>query len=118
MNRMKEWLKAFIALPYMKYIVVLVLGFVTIGFVGSNGSVRAHLGYQQRISELREEIDYHESAYARDQERIHQLETDPKAMERIARERYFMKHDDEDIFVLSDDLADTQKTKSANGTDE
>ena len=27
----------------------------------------------------------------------------PKAMEKIARERYFMKADDEDIFVLSDD---------------
>ena len=31
------------------------------------------------------------------------MDKNPKAMERIARERYFMKADDEDIFVLSDD---------------
>jgi cell division protein FtsB len=28
----------------------------------------------------------------------------PKAIEKIARERYFMKADDEDVFVLSDDV--------------
>ena len=31
------------------------------------------------------------------------MSKDPKAMEKIARERYFMKADDEDIYVLSDD---------------
>ena len=31
------------------------------------------------------------------------MKTDPKAIERVAREDYFMKADDEDIFVLSDD---------------
>ena len=31
------------------------------------------------------------------------LDSNPKAIEKIARERYFMKADDEDIFVLSDD---------------
>ena len=118
MKKVKEWLKAFIAISYMKYIVVLVLGVVVIGFVGSNSSVRAHLGYKQRISELQEEIESYESAYARDQERIHQLETNPKAMERIARERYFMKHADEDIFVLSDDMPGAQSKKSADGTDD
>lgn len=105
MKKIKTWLKAFFAVPGVKYIVVAALGVTFIGFVGSNSSVRAHLGYKQRISELHEEIDHYERAYARDQERIHQLETDPKAMERIARERYFMKHADEDIFVLSDDKA-------------
>jgi cell division protein FtsB len=31
------------------------------------------------------------------------LDSNPKAIKKIARERYFMKADDEDIFVLSDD---------------
>jgi cell division protein FtsB len=31
------------------------------------------------------------------------LEDNPKEIEKIARERYFMKAEDEDIFVLSDD---------------
>ena len=31
------------------------------------------------------------------------MQRDPKEMARIARERYFMKKDNEDIFVLSTD---------------
>ena len=41
---------------------------------------------------------------------IRELNHNPKAMERIARERYFMKEDDEDIFVLSDDNRELQTT--------
>ena len=41
---------------------------------------------------------------------IRKLDSDPKAIEKIARERYFMKADDEDIFVLSDDEATLPKT--------
>lgn len=108
-------LKKFIRIPYMKYIVVSVLGFVLIGFVGSN-SVLAHLDNKQRISELNDEIEYFEEEYSRDQARIHRLQTDPKAMEQIARERYFMKHADEDIFVLSDDERQPFTKKSADET--
>jgi cell division protein FtsB len=39
----------------------------------------------------------------KNKERIRQLEDNPKEIEKIAREQYFMKADDEDIFVLSDD---------------
>ena len=34
---------------------------------------------------------------------LKELKHNPKAITKIARERYFMKADDEDIFVLSDD---------------
>ena len=115
MKKVKDMLKAFISIPYMKYIVVLVFGVVLIGFVGSS-SVLAHLGNKQRISELNEEIRYYEGEYSRDQARIRQLQTDPKAMEQIARERYFMKHADEDIFVLSDDQRTPLTKTSGNET--
>lgn len=32
------------------------------------------------------------------------MRVDPKAYQKIARENYFMKADDEDIFVLSTDM--------------
>ena len=31
------------------------------------------------------------------------MQTDMKVVERVAREQHFMKMDDEDVFVLSDD---------------
>ena len=36
--------------------------------------------------------------------RIRDLERNQKAIEKVARERYFMKTDDEDIFVLSEEV--------------
>ena len=58
---------------------------------------------RQRIDELQEEKARYNADFRRDQAQIRELNSNPKAMERIARERYFMKADDEDIFVLSDD---------------
>jgi cell division protein FtsB len=89
-------------LRYLKYVVVVVIGIAVVGFVGEN-SVMAHLRNKLRIGELQEEIDRYMTQYKQDQNRIRELNTDPKAMEKIARERYFMKTDDEDIFVLSTD---------------
>ena len=62
------------------------------------------------ISELKDEIEHYESEYQRDQNEIHQLQSNPKAMERIARERYFMKYADEDIFVLNDEENISEQT--------
>ena len=41
--------------------------------------------------------------YEQDEQKIKELKRNPKAITKIARENYFMKGDDEDIFVLSDD---------------
>jgi hypothetical protein len=43
------------------------------------------------------------------------MDKNPKTMERIARERYYMKEADEDIFVLSDDDREA-KPVAANET--
>ena len=92
----------FFRMKYMKYVVVCILGVVIVGFLDNN-SVWAHLRNKQRISQLEEEIEKYTSQYERDQAKIREMNTDPIAIERIARERYFMKCDDEDIFVLSED---------------
>ena len=86
----------------LKYTVVCVLGVLIVGFLDEN-SVWSHVKNQHHISELEDEIGRYNAAYERDQAQIRELNKNPKAMEKIARERYFMKADDEDIFVLSDD---------------
>ena len=54
------------------------------------------------------EIEKYDNLNKKNQARIRELDGNPKAIEKIARERYFMKADDEDIFVLSDDLEEEQ----------
>ena len=102
---------------YMKYVVVLAVGVLVIGFIDEN-SVWNHLKNKQRISELQEEIDHYTQSYNHDKARIRELNSNPKAIEKIARERYFMKCDDEDIFVLSDDERVPQRQEPVENMDD
>ncbi len=86
----------------LKYIVLTIIAVVLIGFLDEN-SVWNHFRNQQRIDDLTTEINNYNSQNRKTEAQIHMLDKDPKAMEKIARERYFMKTDDEDIFVLDDD---------------
>lgn len=89
-------------LQALKYLAVCVISVLFVGFIDEN-SLWSHLKNQHRIGELEDEIAEYNAAFERDQAQIRELNSNPKAMEKIARERYFMKADDEDIFVLSDD---------------
>lgn len=103
----------------LKYIVVIVVAVALVGFVDEN-SVWNHIANKRRIAGLKAEIRQYLDSYHRDIDLLHQLDRNPKAIEKIARERYFMKTDDEDIFVLSDDMAtDGQENNTeTNGTNE
>ena len=86
-------------------IVVTLLAVVLVGFVDED-SIWHHIKNKQYINELQEEIDHYTELNRKNKEQIDMLNRDPKAIQKIARERYFMKADDEDIFVLSDDNQD------------
>jgi len=92
---------------YLKYAVVCIIGVLLVGFLDEN-SLLSHFKNRQRIAELSEEKEKYEENFKRDQAQIKELDRNPKAIEKIARERYYMKTDDEDIFVLSDDDRDVK----------
>ena len=102
MKKVKSFLLRIYHIPALKYIVVTLIAVVLIGFVDEN-SVWNHMRNKQRISDLEDEIEQYNERFREDQEKIRTLDSNPKAIEKIARERYFMKADDEDVFVLSDD---------------
>jgi cell division protein FtsB len=102
MKKVKNFLLRIYHVKGLKYIVVIFFAVLFIGFLDEN-SVWKHIRNQQYISELKEEIGEYEKRYNHDKAQIRELERNPKSIEKIARERYFMKADDEDIFVLSDD---------------
>ena len=102
MKKIKELYLRIGHIRYLKYIIVTILAVVFVGFVDEN-SVWQHLGNKYHINKLQEEIDQYTELHKRNQAEIDLLDKDPKAIRKIARERYFMKADDEDIFVLSDD---------------
>ena len=100
MSRMKKLLEKLYRSSWLKYAIVTVLAVVLIGFVDEN-SIWNHFKNQRRIAELQTEISQLSGQYNHDLKQLKMLESDPKAIEKVARERYFMKEDDEDIFVFS-----------------
>ena len=90
-------------LSHYKYLITIIVGVLVVGVVDDN-SIYQHIKYQIQISELRSEIQKYQSRYENDSQMLKEMRKGVKAYEKIARERYFMKADDEDIFVLSTDL--------------
>ena len=101
-SSIKSFLLRILHSMFFRYTVVCILGVLIVGYLDEN-SLWNHIKNRQRINELQEETAKYNAVFRRDQARIRELDRNPKAMEKIARERFFMKADDEDIFVLSDD---------------
>ncbi len=108
MKRIKTFLVKISRSKPLKYVVVATLGTVIVGFADDN-SIWNHYRNKRKIAEMQDEIGRFRSQYKRDMARLKAIESNPKAVEKIARERYFMKTDEEDIFVLSDDVQQTQQ---------
>ena len=100
-------------LSHYKYLIVVVLGILMVGVLGDN-SLRKRIQYELQIDDLENEIDKYNAQNEHDAKKLKELRQNPKAIEKVARERYFMKTDNEDIFVLSDDekpVNDDEKTQ-------
>lgn len=82
-----------------KYMVVTVIFLVIIGFVDENSLIR-RAKYKYEIMQLQDEINYYRDIYNKDTERMNELNSNPEAIEKIAREKYLMKTPDEDIFIF------------------
>lgn len=114
-NRVMSRLYSFLNfLGRKKYPLVIVLGVLFVGFVGEN-SILKHMRNRMEIQGMQNEIDTYNTQYEKDEHTLKELQRNPKAITKIARERYFMKADDEDIFVLSDDKQ--QETKENETTE-
>lgn len=87
---------------HYKYFLVIMVCTLLIGVVGED-SVLKRVRLELQIEDLKKEIKKYEDQHAADSKQLQEIRRSPKAIERIARERYFMKADDEDIFVLSSD---------------
>ena len=115
MIRLKTIIGAIARSQILKYALVIVAGVALVGFVGEN-SILSHIQNKVTISELEAEIAKYRSFYETDRRKMDRLNSDPRAIEEIAREKYFMKREDEDIFVFNEDNA-VMETIDNEGTE-
>lgn len=87
---------------HYKYAITIVVGILLVGFVDEN-SFMHRVQLEMQISDLNDEIKRYSDQNEADLRQLKELRKGAGAYERIARERYFMQADNEDIYVLSDD---------------
>lgn len=82
-----------------KYTITLVAFVVWICFLDGNNLVRSE-GIRRENAKLREEIEYYNRSIEQNIRDLDELRTNTEALEKYAREHYFMKNDNEDIFII------------------
>ncbi len=80
-----------------------IIGFIVwmLFFDGNNFISQIKLSNQ--LKELKQEENYYKNQIESDKEIIKALSSDSSALEKLAREKYLMKKDNEDIFLLIED---------------
>ena len=57
---------------------------------------------RHKIKELENEIERYDELIKQDQQRIEELQGDDETLEKFACEQYYMKKDNEDIFIIEE----------------
>lgn len=82
-----------------KYLIT-VLAFVAVaGFLDDNSYIR-RLRNKREIFRLEKEIEMYQKEYDESTRRLNELMENADALEKVAREKYFMKKSNEDIYII------------------
>lgn len=84
-----------------KYLITCVFFLSVLGYFDKNSFYQRYKQGQE-ISEMQRQIADYRNQYAHDTKLLNELEHDPSAILKIARERYFMKAADEDVYIFAD----------------
>jgi len=82
-----------------KYLLTIVGLAVWIAFFDKN-DLKTQLELRDDVKKLEEERNYYATEIKQITSDIKELNTNPKTLEKFAREKYLMKKDNEDIFVI------------------
>ena len=84
-----------------KYLITILVFLLVVVFLDENGLMK-RAQYRQEISTLKSEIQKYRTQYNEDTQKLKELMENPEALEKIAREKYFMKKPNEDIFIIEE----------------
>ena len=97
---MKYTIKHYIS--KMRYLFAFIIFTIVITFFGESSLINRY-SQKEEIMSLQNSIDEYQRKFENDKKTLHSLKTDHEALKRVARERYYMKTDNEDIFVIEDE---------------
>lgn len=79
---------------------VAIIGFGVWMFFFDRNDFPSQIERYQKLKELKTNTAYYDQKIEAAKKELEQRKTDPAAYERIAREKYYMKKDNEDIFLF------------------
>jgi cell division protein FtsB len=89
---------------FTKYTITFIAFIVWMVFFDSDNILtRKH--YHSKLNELKQEKHFYLEEIRKDSTLTHRLLTDSLALEKYAREKYLMKRDKEDVYIVSDTTA-------------
>jgi cell division protein FtsB len=92
-------MKRFINLIKNKYFLITVI-FVAWMIFFDNNDIFSQYQYRQQLKKLEQERDFYKTETTKINKDFAELSTDKAKLEKFGREKYFMKKDNEDVFVI------------------
>ncbi len=96
-----------------KYLLTGVGFLVWILFFDARDFITSHFRERNELLKLEQSKKYYEQQIAATKQELEQLKTNPAILEKYAREKYLMKRDNEDLFIIPEPLDIESNKKSA-----
>jgi cell division protein DivIC len=85
-----------------KYYISIIVFVVWIAFFDRNDFISQYT-YNQKLKQLKRDREYFINEIKKDRKNLDELISNSKNLEKFAREKYLMKKENEDIFILVED---------------
>jgi cell division protein DivIC len=96
-----------------KYFLTLLIFAIWILLFDSNNLIARYKGLRE-LHKLKTDREYYLKRIEADRQKLHELKTDNNNLEKFAREQYFMKKPDEDIYIILTPQEDRKITRRNN----
>src|SRR5690554_4667638 len=82
------------------YQLAILIALIAMLFFFSDSSLLKRLKYENEIRDLKTQIEYYRKQTEQDRAKLNELQSSLENLEKYARENYFMKKENEEIFVI------------------
>jgi cell division protein FtsB len=79
---------------------ILTIAFIVWMLFFDKNDIISQYEYHQQVNNLKQERDFYQTETGKVSKDLDELTSDPQKLEKFAREKYLMKKDNEDVFVI------------------
>ncbi len=85
-----------------KYIISIILFIVWVSFFDQNDFITQYR-YKRKLAQVKQDVEYYKQEINNNKKQLYYLTSNKNNLEKFAREKYFMKKSNEDVFIFVDE---------------